>query len=291
MTKQSWGCIWRETQNRLRTLGIEHEARWLIEWAWSAPFAQCLAQSSEAVVAQEPYARLQSALIQRERGVPLAYILGTAPFMGKFFKVSPAVLIPRPDTETLVRAVVEWAQKIPQNPAATPINILELGVGAGANLCLIAQHLHPLPIRLVGIDLSASALSIAKHNLHHHRVSAQLIASNWLARCPQYFPPQHFHMIFANPPYIDADDPLLIADGIRAEPRLALVADDQGFGDLARIIHHAPRWLAKGGVLILEHGAGQGQQCRNALANHHYLNIQTCRDEGGRERVSLATFD
>jgi release factor glutamine methyltransferase len=254
----------------------------------------------------------QSAVARRACGESLAVILGTAPFMSEDFIVSADTLIPRPDTETLVEAVVDKIIDRCHEHAEIPellIDVLELGVGSGAPLVMVDKRWraavkafagNPAPawgglhMRLVGVDSSLPALAIAQRNLQRHQIQARLHHSHWFEALSANDPNASFHVIYSNPPYLSESDPALLADGVIAEPRTALIARDHAFGegmaDIATIAEDAKPWLTRGGWILLEHGAYQGTATRAILAKCGYSSIKTLCDEGGRERVSLACW-
>jgi release factor glutamine methyltransferase len=218
-----------------------------------------------------------AALIERRQlGEPVAYLTGRREFWSLDLQVSPAVLIPRPDTELLV----EWALERLRGLSAP--RIADLGTGSGAIALALASE-RP-DAQVFAVDASADALSQASHNarlLGLERVEFRL--GDWFAPLAN----ERFDLIVSNPPYVAEQDPHL--DALRFEPRRALTAGADGLADLRRIAAAAPSHLKSGASLLLEHGADQGEAVRALLRQHGYGNVETRRDLNGLERATLGT--
>ncbi len=217
------------------------------------------------------------ALIQRRiTGEPIAHILGGREFYGLLFKVTPDTLIPRPDTETLVDAALA---KIPPSEAT---NILDLGTGSGAIALAIAKH--RLNAKVTAVDASAAALIIAQENvqaLNIHNVA--LVLSNWFCALDN----QHFDVIVSNPPYIEQDDAHLSQGDLCFEPLSSLASGEDGLDDIRQIIQAASAHLKPHGWLMFEHGYRQAASVATLLASAHFCNIETLKDLGGNDRVTI----
>ncbi|MBC8119212.1 MAG: peptide chain release factor N(5)-glutamine methyltransferase [Burkholderiaceae bacterium] len=214
---------------------------------------------------------------RRQRGEPLAYLLGEKEFYGRAFIVSPAVLIPRPETELLVEVSLG-------RQSSADASVLELGTGSGCVAITLA--LERPQWQVTAIDLATDALDIARRNIARwHVTHVSLQNGHWFGALPRN---ARFSLIVSNPPYVAAGDPHL--DALRFEPRLALTADDDGLASLRTIIEAAPSYLAPDGALVLEHGSTQGPAVRNLLSARGGHDVQTASDLAGLERVTSARF-
>jgi release factor glutamine methyltransferase len=263
----------------LRTPGLAPlDARVLLRAALGATDAQ-LAAHPERVLAERERVRFTELVQRRRAGEPVAYLVGSREFYGLAFKVTPAVLIPRPETELLVEAALERMQ------AGAECRVLDLGTGSGCVAVAIAKE-HP-GARVTATDISPAALTIARENAAAHGADIELIESDWfaaLAGC-------RFDVIVANPPYIADGDPHLLQGDVRFEPRGALVSGSAGLDAIETIVECAGSHLAPGGILLFEHGYQQGACSRVLLAAHHYAEIFTRRDLSDIERVTGGEFD
>jgi release factor glutamine methyltransferase len=264
-----------------RILGLERlDAQLLLLHALGKPFedrAWLLAHDTDELT-EEVAQRFRTLSLRRSTGEPLAYIVGSKEFFGLLLQVDARVLVPRPDTETLV----QWALDLLQTPGMTPVpQILDLGTGSGAIALAIAHSLQAAgrPARVVAMDASADALSVARENAQKLGLDVQFIESRWLDKVSG-----HFHLIASNPPYIASADPHLAA--LAHEPLEALAAGADGLDDIRQITQQAPGHLLPGGWLLLEHGYDQADRVRQLLAQHGFLQLQSRRDLAGIERCS-----
>lgn len=219
-------------------------------------------------------AQLEALLARRQRGEPVAHLVGTREFWSLPLFVSPATLIPRPDTECLVE------QALARLPA-TPCDILDLGTGTGAIALALASE-RP-DCHITAVDLMPDAVALAQRNAEHLGIAnVTLRQSHWFSALSG----QRFATIVSNPPYIDEQDPHLAEGDVRFEPRSALVAADRGLADLAWIIEQGRAFLLPDGWLLLEHGWQQGEAVRALFAKNDYQNVETTRDYGGNERLT-----
>ena len=214
---------------------------------------------------------------QLRNHIPLAYLTGEQEFWGLSLSIDARVLVPRPDTEILVECALECLPDAPASTQARALQALDLGTGSGAIALAIAQERRDVDIH--ACDISAECLAVAEANSRALGLPISLQLSDWFERIDQ-----RFHVIVANPPYIDSADPHL--SQLQAEPRAALVAQNHGLADLQAIIERAPAHLHRDGWLLLEHGYDQGMATRELLTNRGFEQVGTRRDLGGNERVS-----
>ena len=211
---------------------------------------------------------------KRAGGVPVAYLTGSREFWSLPLQVSPAVLVPRPETEVLVE------QALALLPREAPCSVLDLGTGSGA-IALSFAHERPR-WAITAVDISSAALQVAALNAQSLNLShVEWRLGHWFDPVPQ----QRFHLIVSNPPYIAAQDPALAA--LRAEPAAALIAGPTGLEALCAIIAEAPDHLHARGWLALEHGAGQAHDVARLLQQHGFESIRTHLDFSGKPRVTL----
>ena len=218
------------------------------------------------------------ALIRRRmQGTPVAYLTHHREFWSLGLYVSPAVLVPRPETEHLVEQVLLLAPKDP------PRSLLDLGTGSGAIALAIAAERPAWAI--TAVDASSEALEVAKRNARDHEsthIRWQL--GTWFDALPD----SRFDFIVSNPPYLAADDPALVE--LKSEPRLALTSGPTGLEALQTIIAQAADHLLPAGWLLLEHGQDQARAVRQLLQEQNFDSIRTCPDFSGKPRVTLGTL-
>lgn len=228
---------------------------------------------AEQVLDADAAARLGMLFERRLAGEPIAYLTGEREFHGLAFRVTPDVLIPRPDTELLVELACE---RLPRGGA-----VLDMGTGSGAIAVAIA-HARP-DARVSALDASAAALAVARSNAECHGVRVDFLQSDWYAALA----PQRFAMIVANPPYIVAGDSHLSQGDLRFEPVDALTDHADGLSALRVIVKGAPSFLDDDGWLLMEHGYDQAAAVRALLQG--WGDVQSWRDLAGIERVSGGT--
>ncbi len=229
----------------------------------------------EQLLNDEQNARLSALFERRLGGEPIAYLLGEREFYGLTFKVTPATLIPRPDTELLVELAL---QNIPQKGTR---RVLDLGTGSGA-IALSIAHARP-DAQVVAVDASPAALEVAQFNAQQLNLNnVRLLQSDWFSALQN----QRFDMIVSNPPYIAADDAHLSLGDVRFEPPSALASGADGLDDIRRICAQAKSHLNANGWLLFEHGYDQAAQVRALLQQAGFIGILSACDLSGIERVS-----
>jgi release factor glutamine methyltransferase len=236
----------------------------------------------EDPVAEEQEQAYAGLIERRLQGAPVAYLTGTREFWSLALRVTPAVLVPRPETELLVELALQLLPK-PHAPAPEVCSILDLGTGSGAIALAIASE-RPAA-RITGVDISPAALEVAMHNSR----ALGLAGIDW--RLGSWFQPvrgERFDMIVANPPYIAAADPAL--EKLTAEPALALSDGPTGLEALSAIAAGAAAHLRERGRLLLEHGADQAPDVLRLLQTHGFAGIRTYSDFSGKPRVTLGTL-
>lgn len=209
---------------------------------------------------------------RRLAGEPIAYLIGEREFYGLSFDVTPAVLIPRPDTELLVELALQYLP--PQG------RVLDMGTGSGAIAIAIA-HTRP-DASVTALDVSEQALTIAQGNAKKNDVQVRFLCSNWFSAVEN----QHFDLIVSNPPYIVAGDAHLSEGDLCFEPVDALTDHANGLSALQIISQGASSYLKPDGWLLMEHGYDQAVAVRQLLSEHRFEEVQSWRDLAGIERVS-----
>jgi release factor glutamine methyltransferase len=220
---------------------------------------------------------VEALIARREQGEPVAYILGEKEFYGRMFKVTPDVLIPRPETELLVEAALELL------PKDQPAHVLDLGTGSGCIALTIALA-RPLA-KVIGVDKSSAALQIAQRNASALRTqNTEFKLSDWYAALDE----QRFDVIVSNPPYICDSHPCLLEGVGQHEPLCAFSAGKGGLADLREIIGSAMPKLMPNGWLLLEHGFDQGEICLDLLHHAGFRNLRSHQDLQAHTRISFA---
>lgn len=229
----------------------------------------------ETKLTADQQAQLDELLARRKTGEPVAHLVGEREFWSLPLYVSAATLIPRPDTECLVE------QALARLPA-TPARILDLGTGTGAIALALASE-RP-DCQVTAVDVMPDAVALAQRNLERLGLpNVTVLQSSWFSALGD----RQFETIVSNPPYIDEADPHLAEGDVRFEPRSALVAAEHGLADLSHIIIQSRQHLVSGGWLLLEHGWTQGEAVRALFLQAGFARVETCRDYGGNERLTL----
>ncbi len=282
---------------RLEEAGVEdprRDARLLIAAALEVGPEHLIAHSERALEDAE-VARIEASMARRAAREPVSRILGRRGFWSLEFEITPHTLDPRPDSETLVGAVLEriGAQGLAQGLGGAPLTILDLGTGSG---CLLLALLSELPAATgLGLDISAAALDVARRNArklglsHRARFAVGDWAEDWDGDWNSGLNGS-WQVIVSNPPYItEAEIGELAPEVARYDPRMALTAGFDGLDAYRKLLPRAARLLERGGVLALEVGRGQQDAVTALLAASGFTSLGRTRDLGGIERCLLAT--
>jgi len=213
-------------------------------------------------------------LAARKQGQPVAHLTGRREFWSLNLRVNRHTLIPRPETESLV----EWALSLLLPEDA---DVVDLGTGSGAIALALASERPRWHV--TAADASSQALDVARKNAAEFELgTVQFCLSDWFEELAG----QRYQLVVSNPPYVEKDDIHLSSGDLRFEPLSALMAEQQGMSDLAKLVRDAPNFLHVDGWLLLEHGHTQGGQVRALLAEQGFVDIETRRDLAGLERIS-----
>ena len=274
-----------EGAGRLRACGAglepaatpELDAQLLLAHVLGVPRAQLHAHP-EAVPDTSRAREYRLLLMRRVAGAPLAYLTGRKEFWSLGLTVTPAVLIPRPETELLVERALAL------HPDATGRGA-DLGTGSGAVALALASERPRW--RIVATDASAEALAVARINAAALGLSVEFRHGHWY----EPLAGERFELIVSNPPYVAADDPALATPALAHEPRAALTPGADALFCLGEIVRGAPRHLAPGGFLLLEHAPTQAEAVRSALVLAGFRHVRSQRDLAGHERVTEGQYD
>ena len=252
------------------------EARELLLLVCACSHAELIARG-DAVLAEDEAVRYADLVARCAAGEPLAYLLGSAWFAGREFAVSPAVLIPRPDTEVLVE------QGLAAIAGKTAPRLVDLGTGSG--IVAVTLALTRPDAEVSAVDISPAALDVARSNAARLGATVRFLAGDWFAPLAG----ECFDLIVSNPPYVAAGDPHLTRDGLPFEPQGALsdgVSGGDGMACIAHLVAHAAAHLTPGGALRIEHGYDQAVKTRTLLLAAGFTEVDSWRDDAGIERVS-----
>ncbi|PIQ43781.1 MAG: protein-(glutamine-N5) methyltransferase, release factor-specific [Gammaproteobacteria bacterium CG11_big_fil_rev_8_21_14_0_20_46_22] len=230
----------------------------------------------EKILSDEERAQFDQLLSRRLQGEPMAYITGVKEFYGREFRVQPGVLVPRPETELLIDLVLEtcghWEKAC----------LYDLGTGSGAIGITLACEKPSWSVTCT--DQSELALSVARHNADLLGVQLNVEQRDWC----ESLPADSVDIIVSNPPYIAEDDAALEKAVAEHEPKVALIADNDGFSDFDRIIEGAKSCLKPGGYIFLEHGYDQAKNLQQRLLAAGFSGLELHKDLAGHDRAVLA---
>ncbi|WMS87078.1 peptide chain release factor N(5)-glutamine methyltransferase [Pleionea litopenaei] len=229
---------------------------------------------------REQVADIQQVFKRRIQGEPVAYILGEWEFFSLPLKVTPATLIPRPETESLVEKAIALLVDRPV------VNIIDLGTGTGAIALALASNLPQASVSAT--DFSKEALSVAQLNAQSLGLPVTFYQGSWFQAVPSN---ATFDLIISNPPYVANDDPHMTQGDLPFEPVTALTAGDDEFADLDEIIRDAANFLNRQGWLMVEHGYYQGARVVELFKAAGFTKVQTEKDLSGNDRFTLGQFN
>lgn len=259
---------------------VSDSARLDIEWLLSHVLGRdraWLLAHDDALLTDLQRLQFEAGLLRRLTGEPMAYILEQREFWSLNLRVTPAVLIPRPETERLVEAALE----VLAEASVTQPEILDLGTGSGAIALALASEWPAAGV--LGVDVSAAALAVAQDNAHRLGLSRVRFAlGDWCAGLGT----RRFHLVVSNPPYVPAGDDHLRRGDLRFEPVLALTPGPDGLAAFRSLAEGVRSHLEPGGWLLLEHGWDQQSAVVEILRAAGYADLRTWQDLEGRDRVS-----
>lgn len=274
-----WASLAAETTDRLARAGIanaEREARWIVERAAGDP--DRVVADRPATVRSHHHWRLMTE--RREAGEPLQYVLERWPFRRLELFVDRRVLIPRPETEVVVEAVLDEHVRVGGA-------VVDLGTGSGA-IALSVVVERP-GTEVWGVDAFDDALAVARANLTgigRRAATVRFVHGDWFDALPEHLRGE-IGVVASNPPYV-ADGDELPDEVERWEPRSALRAGPDGLDDIRRIVAEAPSWLAPGGALVVEHAPDQAEAVRGLATAAGFSTVRTGADLAGRDRFLVA---
>ena len=258
-------------------LGVRLDAELLLAHVLDVPRASVIARD-DRVLTPEELGDFEQLLARRVRGEPLAYLTGTKEFWSLELEVTPAVLVPRPETELLVEWIVSFPRRRESN-----FRVLDIGTGSGAIALAVGKEWPGA--RVLALDISDAALAVARGNARRLGIANVEFARGNLheldARLRGH---DAFDVVVSNPPYVADGDPHL-AD-LKFEPPVALTSGADGLDALRAIVAGAPALLAPGGWLLVEHGSTQAAAVRELYARAGFADVETRRDLAGLERAT-----
>jgi len=269
------------TQQIATALGLDRrdarlEAQILVSRALGVNRAWLIAHDLDEL-APIQFETIAALITRRIQGEPVAYILGEKEFYGRLFKVTPDVLIPRPETELLVETALE------RLPKDHPVQVLDLGAGSG---CVAITLALERPNCLVtAVDVSPKALEVATGNAACLGAKVEFVLSDWFTALSG----RKFDLIVGNPPYVEACYPQLKHSDLAHEPPHALTSGPDGLDAIRHIVATSHEFLLPGGVLLLEHGWTQDDAVRDLLGSNGYTDVHTLFDAAGLPRCSAGT--
>ena len=254
------------------------DAEVLMQHVIAKPLSWLIAYGDE-IATNEHVREYYKLISSRQEGIPIAYLLGYKEFWSLKLKVTPAVLIPRADTEVLVEQALTRIEQ-----GANP-SVLDMGTGSGAIALAIAKE-RP-HAQITALDSQKGALEIATENAASNGLlNVNFVLSNWFEQLPN----KRFDMICCNPPYVAGGDPHLSQGDLRFEPEIALIGADDGLGDIRHIAKSCTDYLKPGGHLLIEHGYDQAVAVEQILEQAGFKKIKLYQDLNKLPRCTVANL-
>lgn len=266
-------------QAQCDTSSIRLDCNVLLEYASGLSRTQIIVSHND-LLEDTAWQQYQASIAMRKAGHPIAYIIGYKEFWSLDFKVSPATLIPRPDTETLVEQAIEYIKH------HEVTDVLDLGTGSGIIAIVLAKQFPN--INFTAIDASQPSLSLALQNAETHKCrNIKFIHSDWFAEIKDQ---SKYSLIVSNPPYIESNNSHLLSGDVRFEPLSALVSGEKGMDDIEKIISGSKRYLEEEGMLMIEHGYNQALLVQACFIKNEFSDVITIKDLSGNDRVTMASL-
>jgi release factor glutamine methyltransferase len=233
------------------------------------------------ILTKDEVTLFRNLLARRAQREPLAYILNEKEFYGNAFYITPEVLIPRPDTETLVEWAIQWAMDLPFSWKKT--TLLEIGTGSGCIAISLMMELG-IPKEFTLTDISSQALDVTLKNLEKYQLQPSKHIFLHHGSLFENLKEEHFHLILSNPPYVALRDKDVLSPELSFEPQEALFSGPDGLEVIETMIAKGKKYLKADGIMVLEIGKGQSAQCRALAGKHGWRDIQTVKDYSNIDR-------
>lgn len=257
-----------------------NETRLLLQHITGYSHAQIITHD-EQILTENQADAIHQLIHRRQMGEPIAYLLGQREFYGRHFRVSPDVLIPRPETEHLLEAALF---RLPENGT-----LWDLGTGSG--IVAVSAKLTRPDSRVFASDISVAALAVARENAQNLGAEVNFAQGSWFEAAAHFrLPEAGCDVLVSNPPYIEHDDAHLQQGDLRFEPQHALTDFADGLAHIRILIENGKKYLKPNGWLLLEHGYNQAASIRDLFAQYGYQHIATETDLAGLDRITFGQF-